>query len=204
MDKVAGVPKPAAGVLARMHVPLGMLLRKDVAWAVNCLASKRVVLSGMEEEQLELAITPDAVGLTRTDSNVPRSAQTAIEQAPPAPKPFYYQACATAMVPVAPVGMVLATPMPTTKRMLAEALCAFGHVSGRVSTVKDRYSLAKLTEMVWEAQREACGFEHKRRRSLTLTALTTATTPTTASGRWPTPCRSCRGTRAQTATAETG
>ena len=29
--KKAGVPKPAAGVLARMNVPLGMLLRKDLA-----------------------------------------------------------------------------------------------------------------------------------------------------------------------------
>ena len=129
--KVAGVTKPAASVLAHMHVPLRMLLRKDVAWAVKSLASKGVVLSGMEEEQLELAITPDAVGLTPADPSVPRSVHTAIEQAPPAPKPFYYNACATAMVSVALVGMV-AKPMPTTKRMLAEVLCGFGHVSGRV------------------------------------------------------------------------
>ena len=55
--KVAGVPEPAAGVLARMHVPLGMLLRKDLAWAVSCLAEKGVTLSGREQEQLELAIS---------------------------------------------------------------------------------------------------------------------------------------------------
>ena len=62
------------------------------------------------------------------------------------------------MVPVAPVGMV-ATPMPTTKQMLAEALCAFGHISARVSTVKDKFSLATLAETVWAAQCTACGFE---------------------------------------------
>ena len=28
-----------------------------------------------------------------------------------------------------------------------------------MSTVKDRYSVDKLTEKVWEDQREACGFE---------------------------------------------
>ena len=37
--------------------------------------------------------------------------------AAPRPKPFYYYACATAMVPVAPEGMV-ATPMPTTKHRI--------------------------------------------------------------------------------------
>ena len=63
-----------------MHVPLGMLLRKDLAWAVACLAEEEVTLNGREEEQLEMAITPGAVGLARADSNVPLSAQTAKEQ----------------------------------------------------------------------------------------------------------------------------
>jgi hypothetical protein len=54
---------------------------------------------------------------------------------------------------------MVATLMPTTKQLLAEALCAFGQVSVRVSTDKDRYSLAKLTAMVWEAQREASDFD---------------------------------------------
>ena len=122
-----------------MNVSFGMLLRKDLAWAMSCLAEEGVTLTGRQEEQLELAIVPGAGGLTRADPNVLRSRQEAVVQPRPEPKPFYYRAGATAAVPAAPLGMV-ATPMPATKLLLAQALCAFGQVTGRVSTVKDMYS----------------------------------------------------------------
>jgi hypothetical protein len=54
---------------------------------------------------------------------------------------------------------MVATPMPTTKRELAEALCEFGHISARVSTVKNKFSKEALTEKVWAAQCTACGYE---------------------------------------------
>ena len=69
-----------ASLHVRMNVRFGMLLRKDLAWALLCLAEKEVVLNGREEEQLELAITPGAVGLTRADPNVPRSVQAVVVQ----------------------------------------------------------------------------------------------------------------------------
>ena len=64
-------------------------------------------------------------------------------------------------MPVAPLGM-MATPLPATKQLLAQALCAYGHVAGRVSTVRDRHNLATLTAMVWEAQRQAGSLEQER------------------------------------------
>ena len=92
----AGVPPKAARPLARMCITLGQLMRKDLVWAVACLAEKEVTLSYREEEQLEMAITPAAAGNGRANRNVPLSAQTPSEQpqqaapAAPRPKPLYY------------------------------------------------------------------------------------------------------------------